>query len=293
MTMNLCVFDIGGSRVKYGYYSNEGLTDLGSFVTPETFLEMKTELSKVLSCFKEKYDLDGVAFSAPGAVDSKNDVISGLSAVPYIHNFPIRKEFEELFQLPVSMENDANCAALAELHEGAAMDADNAIFMVIGSGIGGAVIINRTLHRGRNLFGGEFGYMLIDGQNSLSSLGSPVKMARRYAVESGEKSVEGSEVFRRADEGEALAIKYVDMLIDALARGIFNLTCAFNPDKIIIGGGISKREDLIARLQCRTKFYMEGKGAEGIDVDIVPCRFRSEANLIGAAVHYMEDKRIL
>ncbi len=290
MTMNLCVFDIGGSRVKYGYHSDEGLTDQGSFVTPETFMEMKTELNHVLNCFRQEYDLDGVAFSAPGAVDCRNGVISGLSAVPYIHNFPIQKEFEELFHLPVSMENDANCAALAELHEGAAMDADNAIFMVIGSGIGGAVIIDRTLHRGRNLFGGEFGYMLIDGQNSLSSLGSPVKMAKRYATESGEKSVEGSEVFRLADEGEALAVKHVDMLIDALARGIFNLTCAFNPDKIIIGGGISKREDLIARLQLRTQLYMEGKGAEGIEVNIVPCRFRGDANLIGAAVHFTDSR---
>ena len=289
--MNLCVFDIGGSSVKYGCYGKDGLSDVGSFKTPETFEDMKNDLHSVFLVMKDKHELSGVAFSAPGAVDSKNDIIRGLSAVPYIHGFAIRKELEEMFQLPVSIENDANCAALAELHEGSAKDADHAIFMIIGSGIGGAVIVNRTLHRGRNLFGGEFGYMLLDENHSLSSLGSPVKMAKRYALESGEENIEGSEVFRRADDGDKLAQAHVEKLIDAVARGIFNLTCAFNPDKIIIGGALSKRKNLIIKLKDKTEMYMRGKGAEDIDLDIVPCMFRGDANLIGAAFHFMDSRK--
>lgn len=287
--MSLCVFDIGGSSVKYGRYSEEGLSELGSFRTPGTFREMKEELLTVFLTMKARFSMEGVAVSAPGAVDCERGIIGGLSAVPYIHNFEIRKELEVLFGTAVSMENDANCAALAELHEGAAKDADHVLFIVIGSGIGGAVIINRTLHKGRNLFGGEFGYMLLEGNKSMSSLGSPVHMARRYSEEKGE-DVEGSEVFRRADAGEALAIKHVDSLLDGLARGIFNLSCAFNPDRIIIGGGLSKREDLILQLQKRTESYLQGKGADGLEVNIVPCQFRSEANLIGAAVHFRSSR---
>lgn len=288
--MNLCVFDIGGSSIKYGRYGKDGLTDVGSFKTPESLEKMKNELYSVFLLMQDKCELSGVAFSAPGAVDSKNDIIRGLSAVHYIHGFSIRKDFEELFQLPVTFENDANCAALAELHGGAAKDIDHAIFMVIGSGIGGAVIVNRSLIRGRNLFGGEFGYMMLDEYHSLSNLGSPVEMAKRYARDSGEQHVEGSEVFRRADDGDPLALTHVEKLIDALARGVFNLTCAFNPDRIIIGGGLSFRKDLIPRIQKRTEMYMKDKGAEDIDLDIVPCMFRGDANLIGAAVHFMNTQ---
>ena len=85
-----------------------------------------------------------------------------------------------LFGVPVSVENDANCAALAEVWLGAARDVQNALFIVIGSGIGGAVIVNRQLFKGKNLFGGEFGYMLLDAENTLSRLGSPVQVAERY-----------------------------------------------------------------------------------------------------------------
>ncbi len=288
--MNLCVFDIGGSSVKYGCLTGGSLVEVGSFKTPQTWEKMRNDLYSVFSEMNEKYVLSGVAFSAPGAVDSKNDIIRGDSAVPYIHGFSIRKELQELFLLPVSIENDANCAALAELDRGAAKDVENAIFVIIGSGIGGAVIVNRALQRGRNLFGGEFGYMLLDEKHSLSNLGSPVEMAKRYALEMGETDIEGSEVFRRADEGEPLAEAHVERLIDALSRGIFNLNCALNPDKIIIGGGLSKRTDLIIRLQEKTEMYLKSKGAEEIDLDIVPCVFRGDANLIGAAVHFMEFK---
>ena len=115
-------------------------------------------------------------------------------------------------------------------------------------------------------------------------------MARRYSEETGVE-VEGSEVFLRAEDGDPVAVKHVESLIDGLARGIFNLSCTFNPDRIVIGGGISRREDLIPRLLERTKWYLSGKGAEGLEVDLVPCTFRSDANLIGAAIHFKESRK--
>lgn len=286
--MNLCVVDIGGSSVKYGIYGEEGLSHQGDFKTPDTYEKFKEELVRMFTGMAEKTLLSGAAFSAPGAVDSEKGYIGGLSAVPYIHHFNIKKDLEDLLGVPVSLENDANCAALAELYEGAAKDVTNVLFMVIGSGIGGAVIMDRKLYKGRNLFGGEFGYMLLTEKDSLSSLGSPVHMARRYSQEKGEV-IEGSEVFQRAETGDLLAIKHVDILIDGLSRGIFNLSCIFNPDRIVIGGGISRREDLIPKLLERTNYYLKTKGAEGIEINLVPCFFRSDANLIGAAVHFKES----
>lgn len=288
--MNLFAVDIGGSSIKYGLYGEDGLRHKGSFKTPDSYTAMKSELSDVFIKMKKDRNIEGAAISAPGAVESKLGMIGGLSAVPYIHNFDIKKDLEDLFGVPVSLENDANCAALAELYEGSAKDATDVLFMVIGSGIGGAVIMDRKLHKGRNLFGGEFGYMMLQGEDTLSKLGSPVQMAERYSLERGE-AVEGSEVFRRADRGEQLAKKHVEQLIDSLSRGIFNLSAAFNPDLVLIGGGLSKREDLIPRLQDKVEQYREKRGAEGLEVHLVPCAFRNDANLIGAAIHFSESRK--
>lgn len=288
--MRLTVFDIGGSSVKHALWAEDHIEMQSAFPTPGTWEEMKEEMIKVLRHHRSLDELHGVAMSCPGAVNAETGVIGGLSSVPYIHDFPIRKELEELFLIPVTMENDANCAALAELHQGAAKDADHALFLVIGSGIGGTVIQSRKLHRGKDLFGGEFGYMLLDDTRTLSDLGSPVKAAERYRKEMKLDKADGTLLFKEADRGEPVAVRYVESLIDALARGIYNLSVAFNPDIVIIGGGLSNREDIVDRITVKVKLYLNRQGAGDLEVSIVPCAFRSEANLLGAVVNFTEPE---
>lgn len=288
--MRLTVFDIGGSSVKHALWADETLQEKSSFPLPKTWEEMKVELLIALEKHKTLGLVDGVAISAPGAVDDKKGIINGCSAVPYIHDFLIREELENLFQLPVSLENDANCAALAEVFKGVAKDVDNALFIVIGTGIGGAIIQNRKLHKGRNLFGGEFGFILINETQTLSNLGSPVEAAKRYRKEMNLIEGDGTFLFKEADRGEPVAIKHVESLIDSLARGIYNLSVSFNPDLVIIGGGISNRTDIVERINEKTTYYLNRHGAGDLELNIVPCAFRSEANLVGAVVHFMENR---
>lgn len=290
--MSIVVFDIGGSAVKFGLWQEDALSGKGSFETPKTWNELKAEMKSVFDGYAVSVSVEGVAISSPGAVDSGAGIIGGISAIPYIHHFPIRTEWEMLFGVPVSVENDANCAALAEVWLGAARDVQNALFIVIGSGIGGAVIVNRQLFKGKNLFGGEFGYMLLDGENTLSRLGSPVQVAERYgkAMEMPDRVVDGKYLFERAEECEPVAVAYVDGMIDALARGIYNLSVSFNPDRVIIGGGVSVREDLIARIRERTAYHLNAHGAESVDPDIQVCTFRNDANLIGAVAHFRQTE---
>ena len=288
--MSIVVFDIGGSAVKFGLWQEDALAGKGSFETPKTWNAMKNEMKAVFNGFAAVESVECVAISSPGAVDSGVGIIGGISAVPYIHHFPIKAEWESLFGVPVSVENDANCAALAEVWLGAAKDVQHALFIVIGSGIGGAVILNRKLFKGKNLFGGEFGYMLLDGENTLSRLGSPVQVAERYGKAMGvpDGIVDGKYLFKKAQEGEPVAIEFVDGMIDALARGIYNLSVSFNPDRVIIGGGVSVREDLIARIRERTTYHLKAHGAEAIEPDIQVCAFRNDANLIGAVAHFLQ-----
>ena len=288
--MGIVVFDIGGSAVKFGLWSEDELIGKGSFKTPKSWENMKEKMLTTYLDFTKEYPISGVAISTPGSVNETNGMIGGISAVPYLHHFPIKKEWEAMFEVPVSMENDANCAALAEVWLGVAKEIQNALFLVIGSGIGGAVITNRKLNKGTNLFGGEFGYMLLDKTHTLSELGSPVQVAERYGKEIGlADSVDGKYLFEQADLGEPIALKYMESLIDALSRGIYNLSVSFNPDMIIIGGGISVRKDFIARLAEQTAYYQERQNATDMDVTVRACAFHNDANLIGAVAHFEQS----
>lgn len=293
--MSLAVFDMGGTSVKYGLWEDDQLQFQLSFVTPATWSEMnvllKESFQKIASLATEA--LTGAAFSSPGSVDTKEGVVKGFSAIPYLHHFPIVRELSETLRVPVTFENDAYCAALAETWQGAARGVQNAVFIVIGSGIGGAIISQGELLKGRNLFGGEFGYMMMDANYSFSDLASPVNTASRYTKESGSQvAITGQELFDRAQAGEALAQKHVDQMLDSLGRGIQMLSVILNPDRILLGGAISERDGLLEEVTRRAQVYLKRTHANDVELDIVTCQFRNQANLLGAvSAHYSQIKQ--
>lgn len=135
--MNLIAIDIGGTTIKIATWINKKLKMIFTIDTPNDLETFYNELSNAVNEIKASNKIDGVAISSPGAVNKKTGVIEGASALPYIHNFKIVPELEKRFGLPVSIENDANCAALAELVAGSAKDCSSMAFLVIGTGVGG------------------------------------------------------------------------------------------------------------------------------------------------------------
>lgn len=279
--MKILCFDMGGTAVKYGVWDDEKITKTGSFKTPTTWDEMKQQMRQVATKFA---DVEGVGISSPGSVDSKLGVIRGISAIPYIHNFEIVKELTELFNKQVTIENDANSAALAELYYGRAKDLNNVVFYIIGSGIGGAVSISKQLVKGANLFGGEIGYMLMDGKKTLSQIASPVEIAKRYHFESGK------ELFDLAAKGNEQAKVGAEEVYDTLARSMYNVALMLDPELILIGGGISQRDDFVSPIQVKLDHYLKANGAGDLKIKIDRCEFLQNANLIGAAVNYQNTK---
>ncbi|MGN8845934.1 ROK family protein [Niallia sp. HCP3S3_B10] len=285
--MSLLVMDIGGSSVKFAVWGKEQLVEKGSFVTPKTWEEMKQEMLQLKEKMAAKYMIEGVAFSAPGAVNQAKGVIEGASAVPYIHSFPIFFELEELFDCPVTMENDANCAGLAEVWKGAATGLKNVLFVVIGTGIGGAVIVDGNIQHGKHLFGGEFGYMLLKEDQTFSNLATPVEMAKRYSKRLKlENELSGKEVFELAEQGDEVAKEEVETFYHYLATGIYNLQYSFDPEKIILGGGISSKDGLIEELNIHLEKVVKSVKGTSFLPKVELCQFRNDANLIGAVYNY-------
>lgn len=292
------VFDIGGTFIKYAVM-NELAEKLesGKIPTPteglDVFLE---EISRITASYQSQYDLHGIAISSPGAVDVKTGIIGGSSAIPYIHEVEMTKLMGERTGLAVSIENDANCAALAEGWLGNAKDVNYYICIVIGTGIGGSIVMNRTILSGATLHGGEFGYMIMnsDARSPLKSTWSLTastnalvkEVETRKSLDSG--SLDGEAVFELAEQGDQIAAECVANLYRRLAVGIYNLKYALDPEKILIGGGISKRQDVIAGINHELGQLKDETSK--LDITIEACQFGNDANLIGALFHFLKNK---
>lgn len=289
--MGLAVFDIGGTSVKYAFWQEDDLIDKGSFPSPTTWVGMKQELRRVKEKYAEQYVVEGVAISSPGAVNQAARVVEGASALPYLHQFPIYDELEEMFGCKVALENDANCAALAEVWKGSAKGLDNVLMVVVGTGIGGSVIINGEVQHGAHLFGGEFGFMLLNETQTFSQLGTAVKMAQRYCERKGYPigTVNGEEVFRLAETGDDIAAEEAEVFYQSLARGIYNLQYSYDPDLILLGGGVSNKPDILEQLEKRFELILKQVGIAPFVPKVETCYFKSEANLIGAVYNYMQQ----
>ncbi|WP_414838822.1 ROK family protein [Carnobacterium sp. TMP28] len=288
--MAILAFDIGGTSIKYGIWKEEKLSHKGSLKTPATWSEMKQACKEIKIHYEEKFELEGVAFSSPGAVNQKKRSIDGASAVPYIHRFPIYDELEKELKCPVTFENDANCAALAETWKGAAKGIKDVLFVVVGTGIGGSVIVDGEIKQGKHLFGGEFGFMLMTDNQTFSDLGTAVNMAARYALRKNIEpiSISGEEVFELAEQGDLIAKEEVSTFYTYLARGLFNLQYSYDPELILIGGGVSNKLDLIEKLEEEFDKIMEVVTIAPFKPVIKTCTFKNDANLIGAVYHYLQ-----
>lgn len=287
--MSILAIDIGGTGVKYALWEAEALTGNGSFGTPATWEQMKAGLKATLhnlaSCSQEP--IEAVTISVPGAVDSEAGIIGGYSAIPYIHRMPFVAELTDLLGKPVFVENDANCAGLAEAFYGAAKGAKSAVSFIIGSGIGGAVVLEGKLVKGQSLFGGEFGYMLTENGQTLSELASPVHAAKRYSTQKSlVPGITGRELFDLAGTGDPLAQQEVQQLHRALAIGIYNVCLVVDPEVVCLGGGLSRRKDLLAPVQDQLRLLQQQHHSEDQQITVKICQFQQDANLIGAVANY-------
>ncbi|NVO88017.1 ROK family protein [Lactobacillus rhamnosus] len=286
--MSLGVFDIGGTTVKHGIWAHQQLSAVNAFPTPATFDELLRNMAVIIR--DAKCPLTGIAISAPGAVDQEKRKILGISAVPYIHQRPIFDELEQHLGLPVTIENDANCAGIAEVELGVGREAQNIVFVVLGTGVGGALFVNRQLYTGSHLFGGEIGLLKSQSQQIFSQTGTMVKVAQAYS-EQVNHTVDGKMLFELSENGDTLAKSALDEMYQTIAKNLYNLQVLFDPEMIVLGGGISRQPTLAAELSGRLFEQLKKEGIEGIMPVVKCCHFHNDANLIGAALNF--QKRLL
>ena len=284
--MAILSFDIGGSSVKYAVIEKTGkILAKGKKTTPQEKEEFFRLIENVAASYRRAYTIEGAGFSFPGAVDDVSGVIGGSSALPYIHDFPIRQELERRLSLPAALENDANCAALGESWLGVGKEHEDLVFLVIGTGIGGAVVKGKRIHHGKHLHGGEFGYMVSDASHRiLSEIGSTRVLAERVADAKGlpREEMDGRKAFALADAGDADALQAVSAMYEALAMAIYNLQYAIDPEIFVLGGAVSERPGFAEEIGKRVDVILKDVGVARIRPVIRPAQFGNDANLLGA-----------
>ena len=288
------VFDIGGSSNKYALIENDKIVEKFSSKQEKNMEDLLKFFEDKINFFAKSHKIDGIGFSSPGTVDSSTGNIYGKSAVEFITEYNFALEIKNKFNLPVAIENDANCAALAEIFYGK-VGKNYLAFLIIGSGIGGSITKNGKIIKGKSLEAGEFGYMLLknedgnfDNFSKLATLPNiRRKMIKKYGIDESTYLI-----FDKYMQKKEPYFTEVDQMFTYLAMGIYNIFYTVNPEKIYLGGAISSDERFVREIKNKLNTGV----FRSIDIDISPVSFFNDNNLYGAYANLkqsIEEKRLL
>ncbi|WP_027108608.1 ROK family protein [Lacticigenium naphthae] len=290
--MSVISFDVGGTAVKHALFNEEGkLVDKNFYPTPDDRPAFMNKIVEIVEHYQEKAQIDSVSFSFPGFIDPQTGFAEASGAIPYFYKQNIKELVGEAtaFRYPIFVENDANCAALAEKHSGNGQNVENFLLFTIGTGIGGALYLNDALYRGFQFKAGEMGKMRInytlDPEKTLHNFCSIhvlIHTYKKYKGLDGLDRVSGEMIFEEVKQNpEVRAI--VDKWLDRLCIGILNVVTMLNPEKILIGGGISAHPDLVPYLNRRMERLEDW--TKDFQVPIEACAYMNDAGVVGAYVN--------
>ncbi len=247
------VIDIGGTSIKYGVINKEGVLIESNDRDTEAYKGGLSIIDKVKEIIREimvDNDISGICISTAGMVCPKEGKIT--YAGPTIPNYTgveVKKILEKEFKIPCSVENDVNCAALGEFFDGAGMGTNSMVCLTIGTGIGGAIILDGKILHGFSNSAGEIGYMIVNGEH-IQNIASTTSLVKNVALRKGidYKSIDGRYVLDNYENGDLICREEVERLVDNLALGISNIVYSVNPEVVVLGGGIMAREEIFRPL---------------------------------------------
>ena len=264
--------DLGGTNVKAVVASREGEIQLRT-TQPSCVSEgPKTTIERVLSLvtrIRETHPVLAIGLGICGPVNSAGELVES-PILPGWPSVPVAAELAARIDIPVVVDNDANCAMLGEWWLGAGERRDTVAGLTLGTGIGGGLILGGAVFRGSGRWAGEFGHIALErdpacpcgGRGCLNVLGSVTATIARYRAAGG-GAVDGTEeLVARGLRGDALANEALKVSVDYIGRGIRVLLNALNPDVIVLAGGMAAWG---APLVDRIAEGLRGTTFEGLD----------------------------
>ncbi len=313
------VFDVGGTFIKYALMDEEGtIIEKSKLPTPtkpgQNVPEFVETIGGIYDSYQNQHDILGIAMGLPGQIDVERGIVYGGGGIKYLDGVALGSLISKRCNgLKVAMENDGKCAALAEVWKGNASDSKDACVLVFGTGIGGGIVIDRKIHRGNRLVAGEVSYMMADmtrdqaegivtaetvddlvesmenmpfvNSVQMATFGIVIKAAKLKSLPIDE--VDGVKIYEWYMEGDSEIAELLEDWYFHIAKLCCNIYVLFDPDVILIGGGISAQPLFLEGI----KRYVEklkkvSNVFKGLRVDA--CRFLNDSNLLGALYNYKQ-----
>jgi glucokinase len=294
--------DVGGTKVLAGVVDEGGrVTGTARRTTPGRRVDARMVEDALTEAVLEAAGgrpLAGVGVAAAGFVDAAGERVRFAPHLPWLDE-PVRSRFAERWGAPVRLENDATAAAYGELVLGAARGCSDVVTVNLGTGLGGGIVIGGRIYRGHNGMAGEFGHMQVVPDGLACECGArgcweqycSGRALERYARERDADLVNGRMVTAAADEGDLEARAAFAELGHWLGVGLANLVAAFDPELVVVGGGVSEAGDrLLEPARVALGRSLVGAGHRDIPA-IVAAQLGNAAGLVGAACLVRDEAR--
>ena len=300
------VLDIGGTFIKYAIMDDKAQFVEQSKVPAVTSSEEGTlgALADVRDAVAG-FDYEGVAISMPGRIDTAKGIAHTGGAFTWISNYPAAEKYGAVFGKPCTIANDGKCAASAENWIGALADVNSGAVLVLGTGIGGGIVINNEVWMGATGGAGELSAFITDHEGVKNGLGwgnigimwaahiAASAITGKYGAIKGIEKADGIMLFDAYEAGDPIAQDVLKTFGEEAAAGIASLQSVLDVQRYAIGGGISARPETTqiikdavdALFDPYADFLPYGKP------EIVTCKFGNEANLIGALAFFLQQHK--
>lgn len=286
--------DIGGTNIKFGVIKDEKIIYKSRIATNQnSSKELVDEIAKECKKIGDKFDYGNIGVGVAGGIE--NGLVSG-DNLPF-ENYPLANELEKKLNKPVNTDNDANCSGLAEINYGIGRKYKNMILLTIGTGIGGCIIIDGKIHRGLGC-AGEFGHMIVNCESGkkcpcgmygcfeqYASANALLKLAEEYAnnnkksllwqaYEKNGFDMSGEVFFDALESGCETADEVIRAYTDYLSDGINGLISIFDPEVVVLTGGIMDRSELFIDM-INKKIHF--------NTQVLASKLKNDAGILGAA----------
>ena len=309
--------DVGGTAVKMGLFNElDQMIDKTNFPTRTVQYLVDDIYLNIVNLFQKNNisldDLKGIGIGFPGHVDGETGIVVYSNNL-VAHNFDIVGKLKEKINTYIRISNDANVAALGEYHFGKGKEFDNIVFVTLGTGVGGGIIIDGKMLEGKNGAGAEIGHMVISTNGQLCSCGrrgcfetyasatALIRNARVAMINNPEsllwetakspEALDGISFFKALEMNDKVAGIIFEEYIEDLADGLTNLANIFRPDALILGGGISYRGNILMEpLQNRLEKMIYG-GQWNARVELMISDLKNDAGIYGAYAMCAKHKK--
>ena len=297
--------DIGGTAVKLGIVDETGKVlvkgeqsvNFDGYQTPVLATVRKAAKEFLTAQNISVETLTGVGVSATGQIDSRKGTVVGTCGnFPNYIGSPIKAALEEDLGLPVTVANDANCMTLGEVWVGGAQGYTDVIGVTLGTGVGGGILTGGRLLEGARGLGGELGHYRTHALDGVKCTCGATGCWERYAattalVRAAQKKnpdwKDGRAIFAAAEAGNETVLALLDAWTDEIAQGLAGMVHIFNPQLILIGGGVSAQQKLlIDPIAAKVKASVMPAFAEGLEIRAA--QLHNDAGMVGAVYYFRQ-----